>query len=379
MSAAKIIKESTSLHDSKITVKAITSKMEMDFIKTKFLKTAKKERPYLRDVLPFSTVIGAYENGEMVGALTVTMDNPLGLPLDTEFDLWTFRRKRLRMCELSGIYTHTPWPENRTVLLRLAKFLFLYCESVLHCDILVTNPGIELQEFFEKSLLLTPLPKLLQMSDSAKSYACYMDMKIYRELFREKGRGEDRDLYNYFFLPADQNFIMPCHEIFHTFTIPPGPQELRQFLLNNHEAVESLDDSEKLRLRMLYNLPEYSSCFNSLNIPSRRKTQRYPVYCNAWFIHENARIAKSVEVTEVSEGGIGVNFRNCDLDGQEDTLLMVAGPGKKLIVKGDVVWLNRNTKLCGFRTTEENPQWLEYCGHLKKIFLSGLEEEKIKN
>ena len=108
-------------------------------------------------LLPCTATLIAVWDGEVVGTISIIRDNPLGLPLESDFDISGLKQRNVTVAEISSLAIKKNHRHRGKVLFPLLKFLWIYCKYHFSIDymLIATNP--KLDDLFEGILLFDKL------------------------------------------------------------------------------------------------------------------------------------------------------------------------------------------------------------------------------
>jgi len=214
--------------------------------------------------LPTTTTLCAKIGDRVVGTISLIRDGPYGFPLQKIFDLQKVRLKNEAIAEVSALAVHRSYRRlGGLILFPLMKFMYEYCTTyfdVRHLVIAVNPRHIEMYE----SLLLFRRLKAQPVENydfvnGAPAIGATLDLYealgIYKKVYGS--RSPERNLFHYFVQLRLPNIQMPARR-FYTTNDPVMTPELLDYFFNVRvQCFKELDDRDRARLHMIYDLPAY--------------------------------------------------------------------------------------------------------------------------
>jgi hypothetical protein len=270
--------------------------------------------------LPTTTTLCAKIDDKVVGTLSLIRDGPFGFPLQKIFDLREMREKGGVIAEASALAVHRTFRRHGgTILFPLMKFMREYCVTyfdVRHLVIAVNPRHIHMYEsvLFFKRLQEQPVENY-DYVNGAPAVGATLDLQeafaetgIYRKTYGS--RPSSKNLHRYFLQRNLPNIQLPARRFFTTNDPVMTPEMLDYFFNIRTSHFKGLNDHDRARLHMIYDLPEYHAVlpdFSQRASESRlRHHARFSFKCPGRFSYatpKSKRVEVSVEVVEISRFG----------------------------------------------------------------------------
>jgi hypothetical protein len=264
--------------------------------------------------LPTTTTLCAKIDDKVVGTLSLIRDGPFGFPLQRIFDLKEIREKEGAIAEVSALAVHSSLRrQGGLILFPLIKFMYEYSMTffdVRHLVIAVNPRHIEMYEslLFFKRLRKNAVQRY-EFVNGAPAIGATLDLHGAFPIFKKYygSRPPRNNLYDYFVHLRLPNIQLPSRRFFTTNDPVMTPALLDHFFNIQTQCFKNLDERDRARLHMIYDLPEYHAVlpdFTGRTIESRlRHHARFTFKCPGKFSFVspkgNHAIAE-IEVIEVS-------------------------------------------------------------------------------
>ncbi|MCB0422797.1 MAG: hypothetical protein KDD61_17485, partial [Bdellovibrionales bacterium] len=256
--------------------------------------------------LPGTTTFVALWENQVIATLCTITDNPLGLPMDKIYDLSEIRKQFRRISEASGLAIDKEFRGHHgKILFPIIKFLFAFCERYTQSDCMVIAVNPKQNAFYEDILffqnLNAPLVGNYDFVKGAPAVGKYLDLTNFRFLYKSKyndSQDKERNLYHFLFQLEKEQLKFPEKRQGLTYLPVMHPTLLANIFEEKERLISSLPQDVLLKLRSLYNLPEYEELFKKFLTKELRQHQRFEVELlarnhNGYF-----------QIQTISEGGL---------------------------------------------------------------------------
>ncbi|MES2946927.1 MAG: GNAT family N-acetyltransferase [Pseudomonadota bacterium] len=267
--------------------------------------------------LPTTTTLCAKYDDETVGTISLIRESVFGFPLQSIFDLHSVREKKGRIAEVSALAVHPKFRNTGgSILFPLMKFMYEYCATFFDTRHLVIAVNPNRIEMYESLLLFKRLTETqvekYDFANGAPAVGASLDLHVapaqLKRLYR--GKGERKNLYQYFVHTRLPNIAMPSRRYFTTNDPVMTPDLLDYFFNQCTDVFARLGDRERGFLRSIYDLPEYQAVLPTLFSESdfrrhQRAHARYSLKCPGNFcVAQIGQLDRHIiQVIEFSDDG----------------------------------------------------------------------------
>lgn len=161
-----------------------------------------------------AVLIGKWED-EIVCTLSIINDSPMGLPVDSDWDIDFLRKNSTRMAEVSALAIRRGLQGRRgKILLPLCKFMYEYC-VLAGIDVLVISTRESVKDFYRAIMLFEVIgsgkPVRYGFANGTPAVAQFLDLRTAPDRFRKvySARSDKYDLYRFFAEMKFSNFELP--------------------------------------------------------------------------------------------------------------------------------------------------------------------------
>lgn len=314
--------------------------------------------------LPTTTMIICKHNNQVIATCSVIQDSKFGLPTDEYRDLDQFRKKDMKLVEVSGLAIAKSWRHQKgQLMIPLSKYMWEYVYHCIKADAIVISTAPFAKDFYRGLFLFDALDgdKVSDMKCSkvAKAVSQILFMKPFLERLEKtyKNVPKERSLWalsNHVY----PNFKYPERQYHFTSDPVMVPKDLQYFFKEKTSLLEQLTEEEKKYLAEMYYYDDFKKVINnSSDQTSNRKSMRAPVACKAKAINlTNAHISLVGEVREISRAGMKLVIPKNNIEiGHDLNLEVLLNEFKKVSVKVKVKW--KSNSEIGLELVERNSIW----------------------
>lgn len=257
------------------------------------------------NALPSTKVIIAKKGEKVLATLSLILDNPFGLPIETCFDISQFRNQNLSYAEVTGFAISSEFTEKPDALmLALFKFAFDLSINKHHLQMLFCAIQPSSFDFFKSVFLFesfNPKISVYELYFSRPVIAGMLDLRSVLDRVRHK----DMKLYQFFTDSNMPGFQFPesvhKHQV-HSMT----PEDLNYFFNSLTNIFSTLTNFEKKIIRQFYMNAEYEKILPAelnTSLIRHRSSKRYPVELKGRIKEGDLMIG--LDIRTVSHNGIG--------------------------------------------------------------------------
>lgn len=318
-------------------------------------------------LLPHTTMILAYWNDEVIGTVSLIRDNPLGLPIESIFNLERFRKEQKSFCEVSSMAIKKEFRGQKgEIFFPLIRYAWTYTLEYFGIDMCVIAVNPTMQELYESILYFEPLEfnNTVDNYDFANNNPAvgeYIDIKNSYKFLDEKYKN----------LPFNKNISLFLQQK----DIPNYQFPIRKY--NSHldsPALPSWIELFKKILPQLRNDQLRKNIANAfgfkneeeMSLASNQNRNRIPVTFKIINFPES-------KVVDISMNGLKL-ISNEDFDLLNPTLLRIqVSNDTSLSIVAKLVWKN-NKNNYGFQIIEQSKKWNELVLEIYSMTYSHLEK-----
>jgi len=307
---------------------------------------------------------------EVIGTVSMILDNPLGLPMDSIFDLSPYRQNGMRLMEVSSLAVAKKYRFVRgKIFLPVCKFALEYAQRFSVADYMVIAVNPKVADFYRAIVLFDKLPtgavknydfvkgapavgQIISIADLKKTWANVYDGVSSKRNFLEF-MNEDLDQLKF-----------PIRQYRHGLENVLSQGLFRDLFIEKTKVLEQLPMEKKVRLARYYSGSQFEAdilqaCGNLLPFNARSEF-RYETLCSARVGVDDSKAS----VLSVSRGGLHLRFlpgKGPVVEGERKLQIEVA-PNKIAQTVGETVWLQPGQ--AGLKIIDHDATWSEYLEHL---------------
>lgn len=307
--------------------------------------------------LPTTSVIVCKYHNKVVATASVIQDSQFRLPTDEFRDLDQFRKKDLKLVEVSGLAIDKSWRhQNGKLMIPLSKYMWEYVHYCLKADAIVISTAAFAKDFYRGLFLFEPLDddKVISFKTvkNSKTVSQILFLKPFLERLEKtyKNEPKERSLW------ALSKHVYPGFKYperkyhFATDTVM-SPKDLNYFFKEKSDILKGLNEKEKMILAELYFFDSYRNVIfgHEEAFHSGRKDLRNQVVCKS----------NVGEVREVSRGGLKLVTSKREMDiGHNFNLEIQINATEKVSVATKVKW--KNGSEVGLQIVKKNECWDQF-------------------
>lgn len=300
--------------------------------------------------LPYTSVIIAKINDEVVGTVSLIMDSPVSLPADKiykqENDL--FRKNGNRLVEASAFAVNPKYRNSgHKISLYLMKYLYQYSKNHLHADMLCATVRTSAIDFYKALFAFKQTGKNIPHTFVKGAEVGHISMSLKDEhalLVQElyQNYSDSSNLFKFCTSPEPKDkFQFPIKVSEFTMGTAMSPETLEYFLVQKTALYKELTFRELKMIYSAYNQPEIlvkSIPELKLKEINNRPHFRHLTKINALYISENTTVMGTI--LDLSEGGAYFASTQ-NLPFSEDGILVFKLQGKKYVINCKTAWANK--------------------------------------
>jgi hypothetical protein len=306
--------------------------------------------------LPSTNTVVALQAGKVVGAVCLFGESPLRLPIETRFDLASFRKNlEGRIAEVSLPAIDPDFAASQDLLLALYHFAVCFGTSYCHYDGLVTEATTAWSDEFAGVL---GFEKIFEPNDGRQPLFLQA-----READDFRERISQKNICEYHF--PEKKFFLVAHQSM-------SPDVLNYFFNVRTKLFSTL---ERLDLRVLKNVYDYGEYAKALPqgevVVAGKKSPRHPRFpmnCEGFLVNEKGQQVH-VQVIDVGRGGLKIRTVE-PLDKHTNYVLtLFVGVNKKTELIASAVWCDDASEMAGLELRSSDENWAQLIEYLERDFL----------
>lgn len=209
--------------------------------------------------LPSTTTLIACIGEEVVGTVSIVRNGAFGIPLDSVFDTGGFKKKGVRIAEISSLAVHSQYSGKRgQILFPLLHFLNNYCIDYFAIDYMVIAVNPAWWDFYRHILLFEKLEDRViseySFANGAPAVGGMLDLNTSRQCYSPlyRHRADNQNLYKFFFEDKLSCIQYPSRSFGKVSDPVMTPELLRHFFVEQSDVLAKLSEKEKVELWNLY-------------------------------------------------------------------------------------------------------------------------------
>ncbi len=326
--------------------------------------------------LPSTSTLIATINGKVVGTVSLIRSSAFGLPVDSIFDLSSYREKGARIVEVSSLAVHQDFSGRQgEILMPLIKFLFQYsmkCFGASHFVIAVNPSWIV---FYEAILLFKRLKKRTVSNYSfvngAPADGAILDLSQAHIDYKETygNQPPHRNLFDYVVNHKLPNLEFPQRQIKKISDPVMKPELLNYFFNEQTKTMSEMSPFELAVLNEVYSLKDYHLIIprnkSSEKAWPQRTRRRHEISCSGEILLPNRELIP-IDIQCGSENGLS-GFASRNFRHLEKLNCYVILNGSTLRLDIVALWKSGQSRY-GFKIINPPIQWRRFISNVDRDF-----------
>lgn len=266
--------------------------------------------------LPGTAVLIGKSEGQVICTLTVFQDSPLGLPIDTAWNIDSLRKGAPRIAEISALAIRRDSQGRRgQILLPFCKFMYEYCTRYAGIDVIVVSTIEAVKDFYLAILLFEPVgdgkPVRYKFVKNVSATAQFLDLRTAPERYKKVYGGKEakQDLYRWFTSVRYKQFLFPKKVAGQCVYPTMTPELLDYFFQSKLPIFSSLSDEEKRSLKALYFYQPYREVIDPASSDEEPRSEpRYATDCTGTLLDPAEARLQSIKIIEISASGFAAKL-----------------------------------------------------------------------
>lgn len=307
--------------------------------------------------LPSHTLILAKKENKVCAVLGVLIDNPLGLPSDSQREVTELRENGARVGEILGvtILSTFDYPVRISLLRELLDFAALFCcQSLKVTDLVLGVPHSQIKDYLDfTEFLEAPFeankPVYSNRNEPLKTLTCSV---------REK---------------TAPKFQSPVTSRYYTAVpTPKTTLAIQRLFVNQDPIFNHLSINDRLVLNKIFSQKSFRMLFpvQTPGLASRRQHVRYPSACPVEIVSESSIAGL---VIDASYKGLSLISTHAAVKrykmGQCVRLIVQLAPDESVELEGEVIWKSSSRSALGINLNKRlPPKWLQFIAFFDSEF-----------
>lgn len=264
-------------------------------------------------LLPTTSIIIVKLHEEVVGTISLIIDNPLGLPMEKLFPLDNLRKTGKQIAEISTLSIKKGHRRQRgKIMLPLTNYLFDYARNILGVDYftLVVHPySVPFYTSLFGAKFITEEVKKYSDAKGALASSLYISLANSEELLKTifVGKNLEHCFYDIFNRKNFTCFKYPERKYYRAFD--PGFKLglLKEVFAKSISSLKELDEWDKEILQKLFSFKEYENLFKK-DYQNSRTSPRFSVNCSGLYTDQSNDLTHFIRAYNVSNQGLLFHF-----------------------------------------------------------------------
>jgi hypothetical protein len=321
--------------------------------------------------LPSTTMLIVKHHDEVIATMSAISDSPLGLPLESCWDISSLRNKKLKLVEVGALAIKSGFRSKQgKILLPFCKFMMEYTYNYMKVDGAVISINANVKDFYRAILLFKSYE-----GSGKKKYgfvkgdvgdSVWLPFATLPEDFKKvySKKPKPNNMYHYIWEFKQSNFIYPESKYFKTACPVLTPDLLDLFFKKKSEVLATMSNEERMVLKRAYFYNDFSYVIDSNDHITERRYPRFAVHCPATIAIKESQEIQSAVMQEVSRKGFALGkLHDSFKTGSTITLNVDLGPEIRTTLLAKVVWVKDLS--AGFEIIKDAVQWIEFINYLE--------------
>lgn len=318
--------------------------------------------------LPTTTTLVAKWNNKVIGTMSIIRKSPLGLPIESVFDISGVVAGGKTVAEVSSLAISSEFRHRRgTLFLPLCKFFYLYIKKYMHLDRVVIAVNPAWKDFYEGILDFSSLESRVigsyDFANGAPAVGLWSDVTTWEERFISLygNKPPKQNLYQYFVEKETMCLQFPNRDYEKAMDPVMTPEMLDYFFNKKSSVFKDLSAKEVLTLHSFYPQKSYAHVLPVASSKGLRKSARFIVDAAG-----QADYSKTIRVLEVSESGLklqGPLPRRTLFN-----LSVQVSQGQIARLKAMIHWIDQDNNSYGVEIVGHDEVWEDYIQYLDADF-----------
>lgn len=321
--------------------------------------------------LPSTTMLIVKYLDEVIATMSAISDSPMGLPLESCWDISELRKKNLKLVEVGALAIKSGFRSRQgKILLPFCKFMMEYTYKYMKADGAIISINASVKDFYRAILLFK------NYEGSGKKEYGFVKGDVgdsvwlpfdklpdnFKHVYSKKPKATN--MHHYIWEFKQPNFMYPDNKYFKTTCPVLTPDLLDLFFKQKSDVLNTMSAEEKMVLKRAYFFNDFSNVIDSNNHVTERRFPRFAVHCPAMVAQPEFKTIHPAVMQEVSRKGFALGKLQKAFDtGSTISLNVDLGPEIKTTLQAKVVWAKDLS--AGFEIIKDAFLWDEFINYLE--------------
>jgi len=367
------------LAETKEELEAAFALLHEQFVASQYMdKNSSGLRITKHHALPGTAVVIGTWKGEVICTMSIIHDGPLGLPIESTWNIDQQRKNAASIAEISALAISRKAQGRRgQILLPLCKFTYEYCMKYADVDILVISTLESVKDFYGAILLFGPLgdgrPRRYEFVKNVVAYAQFQDLRTAVDHYKNVygNNAVEKNLHQFFFENDTNQFHFP-KRLPGQCAYPVMTPELMDYFFNQKLSVFSLlSTEEKISLKNIY----FDNSFGDVIQPQlsgvhARQEQRFAANLKGTLADIAKGRIQSITLTDISLMGFAAKL-NERIELGATVVINIKTNESVLRIDAIVTWADPNLLRYGFQIARvSSSQWTNLIENIAQTYRS---------
>lgn len=322
-------------------------------------------RVTLYHALPATNLLIAKKGDEVIATVSITRDNPLGLPLDADFDTQWFREPGKTVAEISALAVKSNHRgQQGEILFPLLKFLYQFARHYLQVDYFQIATAPSRVDFYVTLFNFQYIEKRViedQFVNGAKMVSLFLDLEKAFEylVYRSFKSPPHKDVYKYFHEAEFPSFRFPDRKYYRLQYPMLSAQLMSHFFT---KLFETLPEEHKILISSMYDQGLFGDSLPKSNVLS------FSQRCQQELRHTSALISQCrnqalYTIKDVSRNGVKIATEFPVQLGETMELVVATGPFQMSQIQIQPIWKKGSNYGC--KVVASDQAWHDFLAYIE--------------
>ncbi len=339
-------------------------------------KNSSRQRLTKYHLLPTTKVIVAKVGDTVIGTISLILDSPIGLPIDSMVPIDLMRKNMKRICEVSSFAIDEKWRSRANGLFfPLTLFTLKYSIELMKADSLVIVTNERARFIYEDIFFFNPIslcPDRYRNVNDQNAYAQKLILKDVYHLFKKSY--EHRRVEQNLFEMMEEIDLETC-KVNDPYEVIPHSRYHELLLHSNSSAKVILGELQDYEKQVVFNsYGILNSKIGDNRYLLMRLYPRFPVSMRGWIISSPNNFL--IDCIELSRSGAQLFLPDgLKLEGNNYDLIIELNENISCEISVEVVW--QENRRVGVNIISHSSKWNEHFTLIENQFRDGLHKRAV--